>query len=195
VDKEVVMMQELVTKSRSYRRFQENRSVSHETLKELVALARLTPSATNKQPLKYILSWNREKNDVIFPCLGWARFLKEWPGPAEGERPAAYIVILGDTEITETVQWDHGIVAQTIMLGAVEQDLRGCIIATIDRDRLRKGLKIPIRYQILLVIALGYPNETIVIEEMKGGDFKYWRDEESRHHVPKRSFSELILDL
>ncbi len=189
------MLHELVLKSRTHRRFQENRAVPRELLTELVELARLTPSASNRQPLKYILSFTPDRNEIIFPCLTWAAYLKGWPGPAVGERPAAYIVILGDNEITEHVQWDHGIAAQTMVLGAVEKDLRGCIFASVDKQRLREGLKIPSRYQILLVVALGYPNETVILEEMKGGDHRYWRDEESRHHVPKRPLQELILEL
>ena len=189
------MISELVKMSRSYRRFEQDKPVSREMLVSLIELARLAPSAGNKQPLKYILSWTAEKNTIIFPCLAWAAYLKDWHGPAEGERPTGYIVILGDNEIADPVPWDHGIVAQTMVLGAVEMGLRGCIIASIDRERLREGLTIPSRYQIMLVVALGYPNEKIVLEEVEGGEIKYWRDQNGVHHVPKRSLGELILDL
>jgi nitroreductase len=192
---EVPMMRELVTRSRSYRRFQEERQVEPEVLTELIEIARLTPSASNKQPLKYLLSRARERNDAIFGCLRWAAYLADWPGPAPGERPTAYVVILGDKEIAETVPWDHAVAAQTIMLAAAEKGLAGCIIANIDRERLRRELVLPARYQILLVVALGFPHETVVVEEMRGGDYKYWRDEEGVHHVPKRPLAELILDL
>jgi len=192
---EVPMMRELVTRSRSRRRFQEERQVGSEVLTELIEIARLTPSASNKQPLKYLLSRTREGDDAIFGCLAWAFHLKDWPGPAPGERPAAYVVILGDKEIAETVPWDHSVAAQTIMLAAVEKGLGGCIIASIDRERLRKELALPARYHILLVVALGYPHETVVLEEMRGGDYKYWRDKEGVHHVPKRSLADLILEL
>ena len=189
------MIADLVTANRSYRRFQQDKPLTHETLRRLVELARLVPSAQNLQPLKYILSTTPEKNNLIFPCLAWAGYLKEWPGPAEGERPAAYIVILGDREITKNFGCDHGIAAQTILLAAVEMGLRGCTIANIQREKLRAALKIPQQYQILLVIALGHPGETVVIEEVKQGEIKYWRDEKSVHHVPKRSLAEIILDL
>lgn len=189
------MMQELVKRSRSYRRFHEEKSVPEQTLTDLIELARLIPSGGNRQPLKYILSGSREKNGKIFPCLGWAGYLKDWVGPAEGERPAAYVVILGDSEISETVLWDHAIAAQTIALGAAEQGLGTCIIGSVNRERLKDELGIPPRYQILLVLALGYPRETVVLEEMKDGDCKYWRDESGIHHVPKRAIGELILSL
>jgi nitroreductase len=189
------MIRELVAKSRSYRRFLEDRPVGRDVLIELIEIARLIPSASNLQPLKYVLSAESEKNRLIFECLRFAAYLKDWPGPAEGERPAAYVLILGDSEIAGTITWDHSIAAQTIMLAAAEKGLGGCIIASIDRDRLRGALKIPPRYQILLACVLGTPAETVVIENIKGGDHKYWRDAQGIHHVPKRPLGELILEI
>ena len=189
------MIEELVMKNRSYRRFYENKSIDNETLKELINLARLSPSAGNLQPLKYVLSNTPEKNNLVFPCLAWAGYLKEWSGPQEGERPAAYVVILGDTNISKKFGCGYGIAAQSILLGATEKGLNGCIVGSIRRKMLRKSLEIPERYEILIVIALGVRKEMVVIEEVKAGDIKYWRDEKGVHHVPKRPLSEIILGL
>ncbi len=190
------MIKDLILKNRSYRRFYENVSIERGTLKELVDLARLSASSANRQPLKYILSCDPEKNTRIFPHLGWAGYLSDWPGPAEGERPSAYIIILGDTEISETVTHDHGIAAQSILLGAAEKGLGGCMIGSIQKQELRQTLAIPTRYDILLVIALGKPKETVIIESVgPESDIKYWRDEKGIHHVPKRPLDELIIDL
>jgi nitroreductase len=191
----VNMIEELVRRNRSYRRFQENRSIDKETLQELINLARLSPSSANLQPLKYIISNTPEKNSLVFPCLAWAGYLKDWPGPQEGERPSAYIIILGDTEITKNFGCDHGIAAQSILLGATERGLNGCIIGSVQKEKLRDLLKIPERYEILLVIVLGVRKETVLIEEVRTGDIKYWRDEKGVHHVPKRPLTEIILEL
>ena len=188
------MIRDLVLKNRSYRRFYQDFAVSRDILMGLVDLARLTASAANKQPLKYILSYDSEKNTQIFSTLAWAGYLKDWPGPPEGERPSAYIIMLGDTEISSSFNFDNGIAAQTILLGAVDQELGGCMIASVQRDKLRELLNIPSRYEIILVIALGKPKETVVIEPMgPEGDVKYWRDRDGKHHVPKRSLEEVIL--
>jgi nitroreductase len=188
------MIRDLVVSNRSYRRFDEEHAIEEETLRELVDLARLSASGANLQPLKYILSADRQKNALIFPLLAWAGYLKDWPGPSEGERPAAYIVVLGDTEIRQDFGCDHGIAAQSILLGAREKDLGGCIIASIQRKKLRSALNIPDRYEILLVLALGKPKETVVIETVgPDGDIKYWRDSEGVHHLPKRSLEEIII--
>jgi nitroreductase len=120
--------------------------------------------------------------------------LSRWSGPAEGERPSAYIVILGDTELRKDFGCDHGIAAQSIMLGATERGLGGCMIGSIDRPKLRQVLDIPERYEILLILALGKPAETVVLEDVgPDGDIKYYRDEDDVHHVPKRTLGELIL--
>lgn len=188
------MLKDLVLKNRSYRRFHQDVPVSLQTLRALVDLARLSASGANQQPLKYILSCDAEINTRIFPHTRWAGYLKDWPGPAEGERPAAYILILGDMEITKSFGCDHGIAAQSIMLGATEQGLGGCILGALDKDGLRQALDIPKQYEILLALALGRPKETVVIEETgPDGDIKYWRDGKGVHHVPKRPLAELIL--
>ncbi|MDF1558491.1 MAG: nitroreductase family protein [ANME-2 cluster archaeon] len=188
------MIKDLILKNRSYRRFYEDEAIALETLRELIDLARHSASGANLQPLKYILSCDHDKNDRIFPNLAWAGYLKYWDGPVIGERPAAYIIILGDTDISRTTGADHGIAAQSIMLGATEKGLGGCIIGSIQRDRLREALDIPIRYEILLVLALGRPKERVVVETVGvDGDIKYWRDDEDVHHVPKRALKDIII--
>lgn len=187
------MLKDLILKNRSCRRFYQENKVDIETLRELVDLARLSPSAQNLQPLKYILSAHIERNELIFSCLAWAGYIKDW-SPPEGERPAAYILILGDKRIASSFAYDAGIAAQSILLGAREKDLAGCILGSVQREKIRGLLKIPEQYEILLAIALGKPKEKVVLEEVgPDGDIKYWRDSEGVHHVPKRSLEELII--
>jgi nitroreductase len=186
---------DLVLKNRSYRRFYQDQPVALETLRELIDLARITPSAANRQPLRYLLSADPGQNARIFPFVSWAGYLRDWPGPEEGERPTAYIVILLDTEVSKNAGCDHGITAQTIMLGAAERGLGGCMLGSVQRDELRAELDIPVKYEILLVLALGVPKEQVCLESTGlDGDVKYWRDAQGVHHVPKRPLEELIID-
>jgi len=192
--KEVQMIRDLILRNRTYRRFYQEVAIEFETLRELVDLARLSASGANWQPLKYILSCDPQKNVLIFPCLGWAGHLKDWPGPSEGERPSAYIIILGDTEIRQSFGCDHGIAAQSILLGAREKGLGGCMHGSVKKDELSRALGILPRYEILLVLSLGKPKETVVIDDVEpDGDIKYWRDSDSVHHVPKRSLDDIII--
>jgi nitroreductase len=186
----------LITRNRSYRRFKKNYKLEINQLKELVNLARLSASSSNIQGLKFILSVDSNINSKIFKHLKWAYYLKNWDGPAEGERPCGYIVILGDTEIHSTIDTDVGIAAQSILLGAVEKGLGGCMIGSINRPGLKKDLKVPDQFEIPLVIAVGKPDEQIVLEDVDGtGNIQYWRDENNIHHVPKRSLDEIIIQL
>jgi len=187
------MLAELIKKNRSCRRFDESHPVAPETLRELIDLARCSASAANRQPLKYILSTNPAKNEAIFACLGWAAYLKNWPGPAPGERPAAYIIITGDTRISTNFWCDHGIASQSILLGAREMGLAGCIFGAINKPKLKQSCDIPAELDILLVLAIGKPAEKIVLEQVgPEGDIEYWRDEQQIHHVPKRILEDII---
>jgi nitroreductase len=191
---EVLMLRDLVIRNRSYRRFYQEEKVDRETLRELVDLARQSASGSNRQPLKYLLANDADRNAKIFGCLAWAGYLKDWDGPAEGERPTGYIAILGDTEISASFGVDHGIAAQTILLGATERGLGGCIIASVRKERLREMLEIDPRYEILLVLALGRPKEVVVLEPVgPDGDIRYWRDEDEVHHVPKRELDDIVV--
>lgn len=187
------MIKDLVLKNRSYRRFYQDHKISIDELKDLVDLARLSPSGRNLQPLKYFLSADNETNEKIFSTLAWAGYLKDWDGPTEGEKPSGYIVILGDTKLTNNFLCDHGIVSQSMLLGAVEKGLGGCIFASIKRDKLKELLNLEDHFDVLLVIALGKPKEEVVIEEVVNDDIKYYRDEKLVHHVPKRSLDKIIL--
>ncbi len=188
------MIRDLVMKNRSYRRFHQDVPIEQETLKGLVDLARCSASGANRQPLKYVLSCTPERNAQVFSTLAWAAALPDWPGPQEGERPSGYIIILGDTEISKNSGVDHGIAAQSILLGAVDKGLGGCMLASVKRDELRNILDIPEQYEILLVLALGKPKEKVVLETLEpGGDVRYWRDEYQVHHVPKRRLEDIIV--
>jgi nitroreductase len=188
------MLKELFIKCRSYRRFFEDVIISREDLIDMVDNARLSASARNAQSLKYYLSNNPETNALIFPSLAWAGYLKDWQGPEEDERPSAYIVMLNDTEISTNYFCDHGIAVQSILLSATEKGFGGCIIASVNKEELRNELGIPKKYEIIQVIALGKPKEIVVIDTVKAdGDFKYWRDENQVHHVPKRKIEDIII--
>ena len=188
------MIADLIKANRSCRRFYEEHSIDLETLETLVNLARLSASGANLQPLKYILTCRPALNAEIFDCLGWAAYLKDWPGPERGERPAAYIVILGDSNISKEFGVDHGIAAQSILLGARDMGLAGCMLGSINRKDLRSLLDIPPHLKILLVLAIGKPKEEIVLEDLgPGGNIRYWRDDQGVHHVPKRLLSEIIV--
>ncbi len=189
------MLKDLVLKNRSYRRFYEDFSVSEQMLKDLIDLARNTPSTVNSQALKFKLVCDKDENAKVFDSLGWAGLLKDWNGPEEGERPSAYIVILCDLSIGKDKRYDDGIAAQTIMLGAAEKGFGGCIFGSIKKEQLAESLSIDLeKYSIDLVLAIGKPKEDVRIVDLpESGSTAYYRDENGVHYVPKRALEDLIV--
>ena len=184
---------ELVARTRTVRRFREEAPLAPALLEQLVDLARLGGSARNAQSLCYLVVTEADLRAALFPLLGWAGYLADWPGPGPGERPAAYIVICHDAGVAPKVDCDHGIAAQTILLGAAEAGLSGCMLASVNRDKLARILNLPESLPILLVLALGRPAEQVVLEELPAdGSIRYWRDQQGLHHVPKRGLGEII---
>lgn len=193
------MIRDLIRITRTVRRFQEQRALDPASLRQWIDLARLGGSARNSQVLKYMFVTEDRQRQDLFPLLGWAGYLTEWSGPVPGERPSAYIVCLLDRELlqgTESeVHCDLGIATQNLLLGAAEQGVFGCRIGAFASKEVHRLLQPGDRYEVLLIIALGYPAETVVLEEVdQDEDIRYWRDEAGKHHVPKRTLTSLLID-
>lgn len=188
------MLSELILKNRSYRRFDGTFTLTREVLVELVNLARLSPSAANRQPLRFLPVHGKSRCADVYTTLSWAGYLTGWNGPEPHERPTGYLVVCGDTEVSPNPEIDAGIAVQSICLGAVERGLGCCIFGAVNRDRLRELFRIDPQYRILLVVAVGKPVEKVEVEPVgKSGDIRYWRDDEQVHHVPKRSLEEVLI--
>ena len=188
------MLKELILKSRSIRRFYQNKRIDKAILRQIIDNTRNTASARNIQPLKYSAIVSEEMCEKVFSTLGWAGYLENGT-PIEGERPTGYIVIYNDKSIAPNSLWDQGIVTQTISLCLSELDLGCCIIASINREDFKTQIPHCDNLDVALIVAIGYPKEEVVITEMENNDFKYFRDAEGIHYVPKRSYSEVYIEL
>lgn len=188
------MIKDLVLLNRSYRKFHNEKKVSTNQLIYLVDLARTTPSSKNRQPLKYILVTNPIDVDFVFSHLKWAWFLKDWNGPNKSEQPPAYIIMLLDKTLNEQAYIDAGIAAQTILLGAVEEKLGGCIIRTVNRYEIASYYNLPSNLEIVQVIAIGYPNQKVEITTPDDtASINYFEDKRGIHYVPKRKLEDIII--
>ena len=191
------MLTDLVKKNRSYRGFDESCPVTEEQLLALVELSRWTPSGANAQPLKYHIVWEKEETEGLLALTRWAAALPQLKLPREGKHPTAFIVILQDLSIVSkpgAADKDVGIAAQTMMLGAAEAGLGGCMIANFDHERVRAFLKTEEKLEPVLILALGKPAEEIrVVPLEKGQKTAYWRDEADIHYVPKRRTEDILV--
>ena len=182
---------EIMTKRRSIRRFRQD-PIPFVTLKKLVNAARVAPSASNLQPLEYIVVDNKNLLHEVFTTLSWARHITPKGDPPEGERPTAYVVVLANKEVSDSgYERDVGASAENIALAALEEGIGSCLLGSIDRDKLRKILDVPSSLAIDLVIALGYSAECPVVEEM-ADSMEYWKDESGILHVPKRKLESIL---
>ncbi len=186
------MLRDLIEKNRSYRRFKSEIKLRSEQIESWIDLARLTASGRNMQPLKYAIVIDEKLCGKIFPFLGWAGYLSDWKGPAEPERPVAYVVVLKDRLISENHYCDDGIAMQSILLAAVEDGFGGCIVGSVNKSKVSRMLELPAHHELLWVVALGKPAEEVVIDTAQD-DIKYWRDEKDVHHVPKRPLNEVLV--
>lgn len=187
-------LKEIVTKARTVRRFKENMPITLQTLRELVDLARLAPCGANKQALRYYLVTQPSLRERVFTTLGWAAYLTDWVGPAEGERPTAYIIQVEEAVNACLRPVDPGFAAQNIILGAAEKGLGSCLIDNVQRKDLAEVLGLPSEWRVVYVIALGVPAETVEIRPIDSlHGIKYWR-EGMVHCVPKRTLDEVIYE-
>ena len=188
------MFKDLVLRNRSYRKFYNDKKVSVDQLKHLIDLARITPSSKNRQPLKYILVTKENEVNMVADQLKWARFLKDWDGPNDNEKPPTYIIILLDKNINIQADIDAGIAAQTILLGAVEEQLGGCIIRSVNRDVISHHFNLPTQLEIIQVIAIGYPNQKVELTiPEEASSVNYYEDSNAIHYVPKRKLEDIII--
>lgn len=190
-------LRRLIIGDRSFRRFDQEKKVSSETLSSLVELTRYCHSGRNAQPLRYVAVSDYDTCEKVFPALKWAGYFKDWDGPEIGERPSAYLIQCLDTKYGQDCLCDDGLQLEAISLGMRTLGLGGCIIKAFNAAVLADILNIDERYKPRYVMAIGYPAEDVRIEDMAGNDdadFKYYRTDDGVHHVPKRPLSELIID-
>ena len=194
------MIKELATKNRSYRGFDEAYSFSREDLLGFVDIARVCPSSMNKQVLKFYIAYDKADVDRIFPLTRWAGMLPQEHLPREGKKPTAFIVICLDHGVLENAStaafgYDVGIVAQTMLLAAVEQGLGGIMIGGFNRAELHDALELSEKLEPVLIVALGKPADDVRLTELpESGDTRYWRTPEDVHYVPKRSLKDLVIN-
>ena len=183
---------ELTIRRRSIRRFKQV-AVPYEILEKCVNAARLAPSAANLQPLEYIIVDDEQLLDKVFhTLLTWAASLGSQGVPPMGSRPKVYIVILKNKNlaIPFSVQ-DVGLAVENMILVALEEGIGSCCLGSADQGKLAAVLNVPDDYEIALVLALGYPDESPV-EEPFDGSTKYWKDDYGVLHVPKKSLDKIL---
>ena len=167
------MLKNLLEKSRSVRVFDEKIKLSDEQFYELINLARLSPVGKNQR--SYLFYPVPEKDlEKIYPCLRWANALPEWGGPKEGQRPGSVILVLTESKtISPLTAMDIGVAIQSVMLGACDMGLGGCIIRSIDHQKMKDVLGIK-KGTIQLALAIGKPAQKCLSNPIKAAAIIGW---------------------
>jgi nitroreductase len=182
---------DLILSRRSIRQFRPE-PIPQEVLSDIVNAGRLAPSAANRQPLEFIVVDKEGKKEEIFPCLKWAGYIAPEGNPKPGQEPQAYVVVLVNTEIRDKgFEWDSGAAIENMILAAWEKEIGSCWIISMDKQHVKESLGVPDSHKVDSVLALGYPAETPVMEDMEDS-IKYWKDEQGCLHVPKRKLADVI---
>lgn len=190
-------LKNLLKSNRTYRRFDQSVKVGRDILMRLVELTRYCASGRNAQPLKYRLVTSEDECDSVYQALAWAGYYTDWDGPSEGERPTAYLIQCLDRTYGANCLCDDGLQLEAITLGATSIGLGCCIIKAFKAKEIIDSLSLPSHLEPRYVVAIGKPAEKVIIEDMDGtqeASFKYYRDENDAHHVPKRPLSELLIN-
>lgn len=182
----------LIARRRSIRRFKQT-PIHYETLKKIVDAGRLAPSATNLQPLQFIIVDDRDKVKSLFEHTQWARLLPNNAGrPQEGQQPTAFIVILANKALeTPWTCHDVGAAVENMILTALEEEIGSCWIASVNRTFVAETFHVPENFKIDSVVGFGYPDEEPVMEPLAQST-DYYKDESGRLHVPKRALEDIV---
>ena len=187
-----------ITERRSIRRFQD-RPLPYEALERCADAARLAPAARNNQICEWMIIDDGQLLPGVFDTItSWAGQPAPQSGAPPGQRPTAYIITLINTsreaELGSTrrgTTYDIGLSAENVILVALEQGIGACPLLSYEESELKQVLNIPDKYEIGLVVALGYPDERPVAE-IATESTKYWVDEQGVRHVPKRKLGDVL---
>ena len=182
----------LILKRRTVRLFKQ-KQVSKTILKKSVNAARVAPSAANFQFLEYLVITEKELCSAILPNTRWGGYVYPHRTPTKKQQPIAYILMLINKKKIQGKEpdlRDVGAAAQNIQLVLLNFGVGSCWIKSMDREKIRKALKIPRSYDIDSLIALGYPDEFPKLENKDS--VKYWLDKKGRLHVPKRPLNKIM---
>ena len=187
---------EAAVKRRSIRRFRD-KPVPYEILEKCVNAARLAPSARNLQVCEFLIIDDPELLPIVFARIGGSvKLPPEKGGPRPENTPKAYTMILINTEKEESANrrftlYDIGMAAENLILTALEEGIGCCPVMMFQSEEIKGDLKIPEKYDVGLVVVMGYPDESPEAVAATDSTDSYV-DENLQRHVPKRKLENVL---
>ena len=127
--------------------------VPEEKLKKVLEAARLSPSAHNAQERKFIVVRDVEKRNQLSEAVGQS-FV--------AEAPVIIVAVALDPEDilssgVPSYALDLAIAVDHMTLAATEEGLGTCWIGAFNQEEVKKILKIPEKYKVVVLMPLGFP--------------------------------------
>jgi len=142
-------LKEIFEKRKSIRKYT-GEPITEDQIKLIMEAAQIAPSASNKQPYKFIVLKNDELKKTFRKKAARQNFI---------DKAAVIFVVLGIKEREYWYKVDIGIAVEHMALQAAELGLGSCWIGAIERDEIRELLKIPNNWEIVSLLIVGIPNQ------------------------------------
>ena len=182
---------EKLAKLRRTIRFYQDKKVPVEDLVKLVDIARFAPSGSNKQPIRYIIIDNDETAHKIFDVTRYAGLVTPRRSPVWGvNAPRNFFAV---TSVKGASVVDAAAAIQNLLLAAADNGLGTCWIGAFNKDEAKKILELDDNTELHFLVAVGYPAETPVSDEVSCNDsVAYYLDDSDTLHVPKIKVQDLV---
>ncbi|MFA7230948.1 MAG: nitroreductase family protein [Victivallaceae bacterium] len=178
----------LLTGRRTVRRFKQVQVLQNE-IESMLNAARLASCGGNMQRLRYIVIRNKSTVEQVLKHTAWAGFVTPARTPAVGKNaPLTFIAVTSQCETNNVLHTDAGAAIQSMELAAWNIGVGCCWIGAFKQEDVRKALALPENICLLYLVAIGYPDESPVTENIPAGEStKYYLDADDVLHVPKYS--------
>jgi nitroreductase len=153
---------------RSIRKYRPER-IPSKKLEEIMEAARLAPSADNRQPWRFIVVQDKEREKALARAANDQTFLSD---------AGAIVVAIGDPE--ESAEWhekDTMIALEHVVLAATALGFGTCWIGAFDENAVKSLLKIPAKMKVVALLPIGVPDEKPAARRKKGLSEIFFKEE------------------
>jgi len=177
---------ELLKKRRTVRRFKQVQ-VFDKDIRYILEAARVVSCGANVQKIRYIVAQDKQLVKDIFDNTAWAGLVSPNRSPEWGKNaPLTFIILTAPKDSGGAMQANAGAAVQSMEYAVADVGLGACWIGAYKKESVEKLLNLPEQEETLYLLAVGYPDEEPVQDDIDSGEsMKYYLDSEDVLHVPK----------
>lgn len=149
---------ELIISRESIRSYDSEKPVDTDTLKRIVNAGRIAPSASNKQPWRFVIVSSKEMLEKVRPCCK----------PSWFQNAPHILIAIGNKDEAWTRKYDNynsietdmTIAMDHMILAAEDEGVATCWIAAFKPEILYPAMNIKPNEIIFAITPLGYPEKS-----------------------------------